>query len=221
MSSSSSYLKTRDYLENFNNKKIEQDNCYKGYEIKDILAKGNFSIVYNACMKNKCNYIIKQIFEGIDIMQEIKIGIHLGLLGISPKIYAYWFCDGSYFIVYKKINGLTLKDYLFIYKDKLKSSKQFSDKMERKITKIVEKMHNHSIAHNDLHHENFLLETDVNGNIKKVYIIDFGLSSVFNSPSDARRYYEMEHNKQREEFYKKEIKPFLYKQKKSYKNKSL
>ncbi len=204
-------LRTRDFIEQIlKTDTLEKQDCYKGYEIKELIAQGRFSDVYNACKANNCNYIVKKINEGIDTYNEIQIGHHLGKLGISPKIYAYWYCDG-YYVVYKKINGLSLKEYINIYKDKLKSSQQFSDRLKKKIDKIVEKMHNNGISHNDLHHENILLEIDTYGNIKKVYIIDFGLSSVFNSPSHAKEYHKHGYEKEREEFYKHEMSPFLFK----------
>lgn len=101
----------------------------------------------------------------------------IGKTGLGPKIYNFKICKLDTvkyaFIIYMElIDGTTIDNYLFDQEHKNK--KDFIEKVKKvevKIKKALDKLHQLNILHNDFHHGNMMITNK--GQIK---IIDFGLS---------------------------------------------
>ena len=101
----------------------------------------------------------------------------MGEENIGPKVYGYWFYkeDNYWYIIYDKINGLTLNTIagyvsgikIPIFKNCI--SKHLFDLIVAKINK----MHDLGIYHGDLHGNNIIIEI-TDDKITNVYIIDYG-----------------------------------------------
>ena len=108
--------------------------------------------------------VIKKIKE---FRNEINIHLIAQDLKISPKILSYDLELGN--IVMEYVDGITLRT--FLKKDKM------SKELENKINKCFDKLYNIGISHNDITVDNIMLDKNM-----KIYIIDFGISSMQDEP---------------------------------------
>jgi tRNA A-37 threonylcarbamoyl transferase component Bud32 len=96
-----------------------------------------------------------------NIKNEIKIQKLASKLGIAPKILTYEYRHGlGKYIIMEYINGTVLR--------KIKNKKKF----EESINACFDTLLKNGIIHNDLSHDNILIEKGTN----KIYIIDYGSS---------------------------------------------
>lgn len=152
----------------------------KGIDLKHKLAEGGFGSVYDACMEDSCNYVIKMqsikrpsrktIFNN-----EVSFNARFNAKGIGPKMIARWECEGMGFMIMEKWDtdlwkygrkygrGALTKD----------ENKEFLDKLRDQIRTI----HNEGYVHLDIRPVNIFLKLDKldSSKIKDVTIADFGL----------------------------------------------
>ena len=150
-----------------------QDGCMKKLVVKKKIGQGVYGNVFEIDDK-KVVKIIK--FEGKQPMknfiQEVEMMKKSATIGIGPKVFDHYTCCqhfGSCFgiIIMEYINGSTLRDWTA-----KPHGKKTKDEMLNKIRAAIQKLHAHSIFHNDLHNTNILIAK--NGNVK---IIDYGYAT--------------------------------------------
>ena len=150
-----------------------QDGCMKKLVVKKKIGQGFYGNVFEIDDK-KVVKIIK--FEGKQPMknfiQEVEMMKKSATIGIGPKVFDHYTCCqhfGSCFgiIIMEYINGSTLRDWTA-----KPHGKKTKDEMLNKIRAAIQKLHAHSIFHNDLHNTNILIAK--NGNVK---IIDYGYAT--------------------------------------------
>ena len=150
-----------------------QDGCMKKLVVKKKIGQGVYGNVFEIDDK-KVVKIIK--FEGKQPMknfiQEVEMMKKAATIGIGPKVFDHYTCCqhfGSCFgiIIMEYINGSTLRDWTA-----KPHGKKTKDEMLNKIRAAIQKLHAHSIFHNDLHNTNILIAK--NGNVK---IIDYGYAT--------------------------------------------
>ena len=150
-----------------------QDGCMKKLVVKKKIGQGVYGNVFEIDDK-KVVKIIK--FEGKQPMknfiQEVEMMKKSATIGIGPKVFDHYTCCqhfGSCYgiIIMEYINGSTLRDWAA-----KPHGKKTKDEMLNKIRAAIQKLHAHSIFHNDLHNTNILIAK--NGNVK---IIDYGYAT--------------------------------------------
>ena len=109
-----------------------------------------------------------------EILAQYCLSTYLGS-DYAPLISSVYRSELSYFIVMKKIDGFTLKDW------RQKTKLTFLDKalFLFKLAYRINQMHGLNFTHNDIHQNNILVERRTNNPV----LIDFGFSKLY-YPSD-------------------------------------
>jgi len=159
------------------------EKCYAGLILKGELGRGDFGIAYelnpgaqnaaiNTALSPTGQYVLKQITiiseKGRnDFINEVNIGIKLGDLGVSPKIYKSWFCRDS---TKRQLYGYYVMDKLSsVWKGDYGYQLGIKKHQEQLIT-AIEGMVNQGYLHQDCHVGNVGFVAD---NVK---LFDFGLT---------------------------------------------
>lgn len=140
-------------------------------DVKDMLNSGTYGETYKACLKKSCKYIAKLVelkhqSELQNFSLESQLAIHTGELGIGPKIERTIVCAGP-----DRFFGIMLMERMVADVDDLINDGYFTPEYSRSIVKLVHKMHEAGIWHNDLHRANIMFNDKF-----QFKIIDFGMS---------------------------------------------
>ena len=162
----------------FKKKPMIRKSCKNDYIIdKNTIPKsGAYGSVSEVCKNKNCNYIVKAIpfknaYTKQSFIREALIAPMMDKVNVGPKIYDIFTCLNVGYIVMDKWQG-TLSE-LFFRNLNFDIDKYFDD-----IFKLIKKMHNNNVIHNDLHTGNILYKKDKKG--KYTFCInDFGLSIYF------------------------------------------
>lgn len=155
----------------------------KVYERKD--KKSSYYIAEDTNLGRKVG--IKQIQKDrIDKQrEEVKM-----LLRISeqtpyvPRIYDIIEQFDKIFIIMEHIEGKTLRECLITEKQKVSQSHQYI------FSKLVRILQDISCEHRDIKPENIILTKNQNGNYKEVFLIDFGLASLYPFVEEGTKGYQ-------------------------------
>lgn len=179
------------YFYGFNEKPIEiKKKCESGYFLKKnsdlVTNKSVYGSISEVCDKNKdCKYILKLIplkdnyFK--TFIRESLIAPLMYKHGIGPKIYDMFICLNSGYIIMEKYDG-SIRNILDIV---------YNNDMDNLI-KIIKKMHNIGVIHNDLHTGNILYKKNKD-NTYSYAITDYGLSTYFEDKNHILKNNEMVH----------------------------
>lgn len=169
----------------------ECDNVYVIMDEKDqIIGKGGYGQVYQACLKDKCDYVgkwVKIVYpnDKDDLMRELLIQYDLSLYNIAPSIKQLLLCDNGGMIIMSGLK-ITLRDYLSVLSDYQEAAlfqrpavildDDGDIRLERiavieQLFDLIKQMNELHYVHNDLHLGNIMLDQN-----NRPYIIDFGLA---------------------------------------------
>ena len=151
---------------------------YEDMIVKDIIASGRFSNIYNG-IYNKQSVIIKMCNKARpkEFLKEIRM---FSLLESHPYISkCHAIMSESFRIIMTKYKGDCFQEYIY-HKNKFdyNNYKRFIHQMSNALSA----MHDLSICHADIKPENILVDSDNN-----YYLTDFGLSSYPVEPNKGIR----------------------------------
>jgi serine/threonine protein kinase len=149
-------------------------------ENKIELGRGRAGLVFTSENETFC---IKEIVDSNALFSSNNIGQEFDIQkraiegGVrSPKLILSLETEDRKFLIMERINGGSLKD---IKEGKIEKPKNFDHKeFFDKLAEQVEKLHNASVHHRDLHEGNIMFEIKKDTEIIEPVIIDYGLSSV-------------------------------------------
>ena len=155
---------------------------------KKLVTAGNVATMYKACQNGNCNALLKyqrgkSKRKQNTLLKEINIQMMASKIGISPKIYEAYKCDTGVGFIMETLPGDTYKQ--FLWSGALSNNYKINEYMD-KLLKVVEKMHDKRIFHNDLHMNNVMINND------DIKIIDFGRSYHLkdNVPKEFDKYFK-------------------------------
>lgn len=115
------------------------------------------------------------------IEDEANVQSYAGLHGLAPKIYDFYACKHRskefYTILMERMEGVTLDDYI-------QKHRSVNSELKKKIKKVLDKLYDLGIRHDDMHGGNFILSNN------KIFVIDFGDVKIYKNkvPSMERIY---------------------------------
>ena len=109
--------------------------CLKGYQIKQLLGKGTYGSVYNACLDDDCTFAVK--FMNTDtqtrkdtFFREGPVTKEFSENGIGPKYYGHWLCDNNIGIIVTEQWDGSLNKLPIPVSDCIVITKELLDKLE-------------------------------------------------------------------------------------------
>lgn len=164
-------------------------------QTKQLKIKNKYRVQYinklNKINKTLPQLIIKRIpIDGKTTKKmaekEARIQIIFDKLGISPKVYDYFECGNTAYIVMEKYN-MTLADYLYINPEKL-SLVNLIAVFDDIIKNVKEKLivaHSRNFIHGDIHPNNIMVKLNSTNTITDIKLVDYGHSTkVTDNPVD-------------------------------------
>jgi serine/threonine protein kinase len=145
------------------------------YTIDDVLGQGKFGTVYKGTIKKTGEPVAIKMeslsFSAKMLKHETTILSHLYTSGCRCVPYVFWYG------IYKNNSCLVMNYYSCSLDDYSKTheltKKQLNQFMAKSI-ELLENIHTHYVVHRDIKPHNFMIGFD-----KDLYIIDFGLASIY------------------------------------------
>mgnify|MGYP001600857390 CR=1 FL=1 len=119
--------------------------------------------------------VIKIFNKEEDYKRELKIHKYCAKQNIAPKLLK----AGGVRRNGVRMWHITMEKYDITLKNYVKEYGKLRNEEFQKLEKLVEKMHNLGVYHEDLHEDNIMFNLDTDHKIKKIVIIDYGLASVY------------------------------------------
>lgn len=151
-----------------------------GAQIVKTLGSGSYGVVHQMCLNNTdCKYAVKIISPIIklspdgyvynDYLENGKYEAAItemmyNQLGLGPKFYGAWHCNGKIWIVQELMAG------------HLRSEDMKNPDIIRQIKQQLDILHENGWVHRDIKPSNILYKIDIKTGTKLVYIADFGLA---------------------------------------------
>ena len=155
----------------------------KVYERKD--KKSAYYIAEDTCLGRKVG--IKQVQEEKSGKQKEEVKMLLKLSETTqyvPRIYDVVKQQNQIFMIMEHIEGKTLRKYLETEKEKIA---QNHTSIFLKLCRILQQI---ELEHRDIKPENIILTKYQNGNCKDVFLIDFGLTSLYPFADEGTKGYQ-------------------------------
>lgn len=146
---------------------------FKDYRLTKFLGRGSFGIVFQACLKNDCNYAIKIInFDNLSLGQtpakfirEANIIKYLALNGVGPRLFDIWLTKTQYYTY-----GIVVTE---LWDGELLPTECISHELINKLEKQIEFIHSAGYVHGDIFINNVLVKRK-GGRILDITLNDFG-----------------------------------------------
>jgi len=154
-------------------------------KVEKKLGEGSEGGVYSFCCAGGCNYIIKAyrtVKPQAQIDAEVENSKALSAKGLSPKVYDAWYCGKKAFVVYEKVNGKSLAEYIAhamvqaykTHNTEIARQDAYQDIIGAANTAanaLLQKMLSQNIVHNDFNVDNIMV---VGNSLKNLKVIDLG-----------------------------------------------
>jgi len=154
-------------------------------------GKGQAGVVYGACKREDCAYVMKVItfgkrFTAASFDKEVKIQTELASHGITIPVEDSWKCKMpiKMGVIIMRSLDITVKDFLI-----QDISVKDADHVISGVTKLMQKLHNLGYYHGDNHFANIMMkrvsnDSSVDTSLGKyrLYLIDFGKSGTLAEP---------------------------------------
>lgn len=152
------------------------ERCTSRWIPYEYLSSGAYGAVWSGCEvsnRHKCGYVIKVQHDKTGFEKEIYFSNLLSDTDVIPKIYDFFQCKESYYIVMQKCTG-TAAEYLNRHmNDRNRNDiyREFNDAM----VELLIVLHDKGIVHGDLHYSNIMFIGNIVQKPSHLYwkIIDF------------------------------------------------
>lgn len=125
-----------------------------------LIGSGNHALVYEACLKDDCNYVAKISRLGTNgpsgMLHEVKFQNQAANLGIAPRVVDH-FTLGSErkaYIIMERVYGQTFKQFATLASD------QDRKLICSRIVDMITKLNSSNIIHGDPHERNVIVTRD-------------------------------------------------------------
>lgn len=142
-----------------------------------------YRYISKSLIKNK-SIIVKVINKPLDFyLDEPFIHNRYYKLGLAPKLYDIFECDGKTYIVMESMD-ITYINYFFDYIPNhspdmpLKDYISLMENINNDIYILITKANKESLFHNDLHGNNIMFKLDSGGKIQDIKLIDFSRANI-------------------------------------------
>lgn len=166
-------------------------NCLKDLMIKDVIGKGSYATVSEACLSGDCKYVVKILQEGYSYLTlkpttrqrfegEIELLKFASSLGVGPTLKTYFSCSGlpegktrgkkNFFFIVMNRYSMNLREYKKKYPQQFESNQ---DNISKKILGMLDKLYSKGVQYGDLKLDNILVNINPQHEITDIVFGDW------------------------------------------------
>lgn len=174
-----------------------KDKKKKKWHIANVLSlgQGQYGMVYGACKRTECKYVMKIIILGKKVnpsafSKEVKMQQEIAEKGLTIPVEDHWRCTSpnQVGVIVMKSLDLTVSDFLL-----QDVTEKDVDEVIQGTKELVDKLHAEGYYHGDNHFRNIMMKRVPQGpntiqtslGLYRLYLIDMGKAGKLNDPGRA------------------------------------